>query len=131
MYSMICKQLPFQSNDRKQTFKQIKEKNPDFSHNSFTEDVSPAAIDLIKQMLHKDPTQRISVENALKHPFFHNANTNQKKSQNQSGPLKLHAKQINLISMAQGDILPRASMKNDGIMEANIPGVIAGHKTIF
>lgn len=27
--------------------------------------------------------------------------------------------------------MPRSSPRNEGIMEANIPGVIAGHKTIF
>ena len=56
LYSMVSKQLPFQSNDRKQTFKQIKEKNPDFSSPSFTEGVSPACIDIIKKMLHKSPS---------------------------------------------------------------------------
>ena len=33
--------------------------------------------------------------------------------------------------MAPNDIIPRTSPRNEGIMEANIPGVIAGHKTIF
>jgi len=55
LYSMVAKQLPFQSNDRKQTFKQIKEKNPDFSVSAFTEAVSPNCINLISKMLHKDP----------------------------------------------------------------------------
>ena len=67
---MVAKQLPFQSNDRKQTFKQIKEKNPDFSASAFTEVVSPTCIDLISKMLHKDPKLRISVADALAHPFF-------------------------------------------------------------
>jgi len=70
LYSMVAKQLPFQSNDRKQTFKQIKEKNPDFSASAFTEVVSPTCIDLISKMLHKDPKLRISVADALAHPFF-------------------------------------------------------------
>ena len=33
--------------------------------------------------------------------------------------------------MAPNDIQPRLSPKNEGIMEANFPGVKAGHKTIF
>lgn len=33
--------------------------------------------------------------------------------------------------MAPNETMPRPSPKNEGIMEANIPGVIAGHKTIF
>lgn len=62
LYSIVSKQLPFQSSDRKQTFKQIREKDPDFSHASFAEDVSPSCIDLIKQLLHKDPFKRITVD---------------------------------------------------------------------
>jgi hypothetical protein len=33
--------------------------------------------------------------------------------------------------MAPNDIAPRPSPKNEGILEANIEGVRAGHKTIF
>ena len=70
LYSMVCKQLPFQSNDRKQTFKHIKERQPDFMSSAFQDSVSPHCVDMIRKMLNKEPTKRISVAEALEHPFF-------------------------------------------------------------
>lgn len=34
-YTLVCRQLPFQSNDRKVTFNMIKERNPDMNHQAF------------------------------------------------------------------------------------------------
>ena len=54
---------------------------PDFSDKSFKEDVSAECVDFIKKLLDKDPERRLTVDQALKHPFFHNENMVQKKSQ--------------------------------------------------
>jgi len=55
--------------DRKQTFQQIKEKQPNMDHVVFQRFV-PEAKDLIIQMLKKDPMDRIKPEEALLHPYF-------------------------------------------------------------
>ena len=48
----------------------IKYDQPSFMRNHFTI-VSKACTDLVKQMLVKDPKQRITTQEALKHPFFY------------------------------------------------------------
>ena len=68
-YTLICRQLPFQMPDRKQTFQQIKEKDPNMTLPAFQRFV-PEAKDLISKMLIKDPLQRIKPEEALVHPYF-------------------------------------------------------------
>lgn len=35
LYAMVCKKFPFHSNDRKETFNQIKHKDPEFHHKQF------------------------------------------------------------------------------------------------
>jgi serine/threonine protein kinase len=69
MYLMVCKVLPFTTQDKRQTFKMIKYDHPNYLRSQFAM-VSPHCTDLIKQMLVKDPAQRITTEDALKHPFF-------------------------------------------------------------
>lgn len=58
---------------------QIKNKDPDFSHPAFREDVSSVCLDFIRQLLEKDPAKRLSVKTALKHEFFHNKEMRQNK----------------------------------------------------
>ena len=72
LYAMVCTKFPFHSNDRKETFNQIKHKDPEFHHKQFTEDVSPICIDFIRKLLTKDPKKRITIDQALEHEFFHN-----------------------------------------------------------
>ena len=69
MYLMIYKVLPFTSHEKRQTFKMIKSENPNFMRNSFTI-VSRQCIELCKLMLLKDPSERVTTAEALKHPFF-------------------------------------------------------------
>ena len=66
---MVAKVLPFQHADKKQTFKLIKKMNPDFSSEKFG-DMSKSCVDLISKMLEKDPEYRITIPQALAHPFF-------------------------------------------------------------
>lgn len=69
LYTMLARALPFHSSDRKKTFKLIKEADPDLKSECW-ETISSECKDLIRQMLIKDSKQRISVDDALKHPFL-------------------------------------------------------------
>lgn len=55
--------------DRKQTFQQIKEKDPNMALPAFSRFI-PEAKDLIRKMLLKDPLERIKPREALQHPYF-------------------------------------------------------------
>lgn len=68
-YTLVCRQLPFQSNDRKVTFNMIKERNPDMNHHAFRK-VSQSTKNMITQMLYKDPLLRITPEDILKNKLF-------------------------------------------------------------
>jgi len=69
LYTMLARALPFHSSDRKKTFKLIKEADPDLKSECW-ESISEDCKDLIRKMLIKDPKERISVDDALKLPFF-------------------------------------------------------------
>lgn len=69
LYTMLARALPFHSSDRKKTFKLIKEEDPDLSAEVWST-ISDKCKDLMLKMLIKDPKQRISVDEALKHPLF-------------------------------------------------------------
>jgi serine/threonine protein kinase len=47
----------------------IKEADPDLE-TGYWETASREVIDIISRMLEKDPKERISVDDALKHPYF-------------------------------------------------------------
>lgn len=68
-YTLVCRQLPFQSQDRKTTFNHIKEKQPDMDNYAFKR-FSRETKDIILKMLIKKPEKRITPEEALKHPYF-------------------------------------------------------------
>ena len=68
-YTLVCRQLPFQSQDRKTTFNLIKEKNPDMDNFSFRR-YSKDTKDIIVKMLIKNPERRITPQQALKHKYF-------------------------------------------------------------
>lgn len=68
-YTLVCRQLPFQSPDRKTTFTFIKERNPDMSHPGFRR-VCKDTKDIILKMLHKDPLKRITPDQILSHKLF-------------------------------------------------------------
>jgi len=69
LYTMLARALPFHSSDRKKTFKLIKEADPDLECDPW-HTISNECKDLIRKMLVKDPKERISVDDALKHPWF-------------------------------------------------------------
>ena len=61
IYLMICKVLPFTSQEKRQTFKMIKYEQPNFSRSQFSV-MSQMCKDLVKKMLIKDPRQRITTQ---------------------------------------------------------------------
>ena len=68
-YTLVCRQLPFQNQDRKATFHMIKEKQPDMENTAFRRH-SRETKDLILKMLTKNPDRRITPEQALRHKYF-------------------------------------------------------------
>jgi serine/threonine protein kinase len=69
MYALVCRQLPFSADDRKETFRLIKEEEPDMALPPFSR-FSKETKELLWKMLRKKPEKRITTEDALKHPFF-------------------------------------------------------------
>ncbi len=69
LYTMLARALPFHSSDRKKTFKLIKEADADMSGEVW-DAISEDCKDLLRKMLIKNPKERITVDDALKHPFF-------------------------------------------------------------
>ncbi|CAD8083923.1 unnamed protein product [Paramecium primaurelia] len=65
-YKLLCKKSLFNGN----TSEEILENNKKFLWNNHLKNCSDETIDLIKQMLQKDPNKRISAYQALQHPFF-------------------------------------------------------------
>jgi len=66
---MLLCDFPFNGNDVKSISHEVKNSKPNFNHPEFKE-VSAECIDLIKKMLEKDKNNRLSVIDALKHPWF-------------------------------------------------------------
>lgn len=138
LYSMISKTFPFQSKDRKQTFLQIKQMEPDFSNPAFEVEVSQACVNFIKRLLEKDPVKRISVDDALKHEFFHNTATKQKKSAHAStalveGDRDAQTKFVDYVSnpALAAQIAAEQSKLNAEILDANVPEIKPGRRTVF
>ncbi|CAD8080627.1 unnamed protein product [Paramecium primaurelia] len=65
-YKLLCKKSLFSGN----TSDELLENNKKFLCNNHLKNCSDETIDLIKQMLQKDPNKRISASQALQHPFF-------------------------------------------------------------
>ena len=69
IYTMLARALPFHSGDVKNTFHLIKNAEPDFSGECW-QNISEKCIDFIKKTLIKNPKARITVDQALEHPWF-------------------------------------------------------------
>jgi len=66
---MILCDFPFNGNDVKSISHEVKNSKPNFNYPEF-KDVSAECIDLIKKLIDKDKNSRLSVSEALKHPWF-------------------------------------------------------------
>ena len=69
LYILLCGYPPFNGNSNKEIYKEILSKEPDFSAEEWL-DVSPEAIDLIKNMLVKNPDKRFNCKEVLEHQWF-------------------------------------------------------------
>jgi calcium-dependent protein kinase len=69
MYFLLSNILPFYAETEEELFYKIKHDKIEFPKEYFGS-ISTECIDLIKKLLIKDPSKRISARNALKEPFF-------------------------------------------------------------
>ena len=69
MYLLIRGGLPFDGHTKTQIIRRTLHDRLSFRHQCWS-NVSEDCIDLIKQLLNKNPIERITMEQALKHPFF-------------------------------------------------------------
>ncbi|CAD8166345.1 unnamed protein product [Paramecium octaurelia] len=65
LYAMLCGYLPFEHENTKKLYEMIKYEDYDKPKN-----ISPAAQDLLKQLLTKDPSLRIGFQEIKHHPFY-------------------------------------------------------------
>ena len=69
MYVLLSGYLPFQGPNKYEVFKKILAGKYHFNHKEFAK-VTEEAKDLIRRFLQVDSEKRISIQDALKHPWF-------------------------------------------------------------
>ena len=90
MYILLCGYPPFNGNTNNDIYNSIKNNLPYF-HGEDWKEVTPEAIDLLQNMLNKNPAKRFSAEKCLNHQWF---KLLEKKSEKNFGK-KLQMKVIN------------------------------------
>ena len=90
MYILLCGYPPFNGNTNNEIYNSIKNNLPYF-HGEDWKEITPEAIDLLQNMLNKNPSKRFSAEKCLNHQWFQLL---EKKSENNFGK-KLQMKVIN------------------------------------
>ena len=69
MYILLCGYPPFNGNTNNDIYNAIKNNLPYF-HGEDWKEIKPEAIDLLQNMLNKNPAKRFSAEKCLNHPWF-------------------------------------------------------------
>ena len=69
MYILLCGYPPFNGNTNNDIYNAIKNNLPYF-HGEDWKDITPEAIDLLQNMLNKNPAKRFSAEKCLNHQWF-------------------------------------------------------------
>lgn len=69
LYIMLCGYPPFEGDNNKEIFKRVLQQKLEFDPEDWSE-ISDEAKDLITKMLSKDPAKRLSILDALNHPWF-------------------------------------------------------------
>jgi len=69
IYALICGCLPYDHDDQAEIIRMTVEDKLGFAHPSWKHK-SAEVKDLCKKLLHKKPNKRLSLEDALKHPWF-------------------------------------------------------------
>ena len=71
MFIFLFNKIPFMGGDnKKETFRQILQKPLPLDSDKMWSRVSPAAQDLLRRLLDKDPTARLDSSEVLDHPWF-------------------------------------------------------------
>jgi len=73
LYLFLSGHLPFKGHNAAEVFSQIKSKEIKFNHKEFNS-ISYPAKNLISRLLEKDPKKRITMTEALDHPWITNLN---------------------------------------------------------
>jgi serine/threonine protein kinase len=76
IYALLSGSLPFDHESQKETIRMTLENKLEFDLPCWTK-ISDMCKDLLTKLLMKDPKKRITLEAALKHPWFKGVNTNQ------------------------------------------------------
>lgn len=84
-YVMLTGESPFLGNDNQETYLNISQVNVDYSQDVF-HGISSRAVDFIKSLLHKNPTDRATAEQCLQHPWLNEQADEQETSQSESEP---------------------------------------------
>ena len=69
MYILLCGYPPFNGNTNTEIYNSIKNNLPYF-HGEYWKEITPEAIDLLQNMLNKNPSKRFSAEKCLNHQWF-------------------------------------------------------------
>ena len=69
MYILLCGYPPFNGNNNTEIYNSIKNNLPYF-HGEDWKEITPEAIDLLQNMLNKNPSKRFSAEKCLNHQWF-------------------------------------------------------------
>ncbi|OHT17204.1 hypothetical protein TRFO_41190 [Tritrichomonas foetus] len=83
MYEMFTLMPPFYGSSPEEVIERIKRDDVNFQKSEFQSngnDDDFQLIDLLKKMLHKNPNQRISLDDVMSHPFFNDINWNDVKN---------------------------------------------------
>lgn len=103
IYALLSGSLPFDHESQKETIKMTLENKLEFDlpcWNSISENCK----DLLVKLLAKDPSKRITLENALKHKWFNGIDLNQKTGivNNKVASQNFKSKKLNLSSNFEG-----------------------------
>ena len=93
MYILLCGYPPFNGNSNEEIYNSIKNSQPYF-HGEDWRDITPEAIDLLQNMLNKQPNKRFSAGKCINHKWFKLLDETNKKTKNNFGK-KLQMKVIN------------------------------------
>ena len=93
MYILLCGYPPFNGNSNDEIYHNIQNSQPYF-HGEDWKDITPEAIDLLQNMLNKNPNKRYSAEKCLNHKWFKLLEQNKGNNINNFGK-KLQMKVIN------------------------------------
>jgi calcium/calmodulin-dependent protein kinase I len=100
MFLLLCGKLPFDGGDQNEIIRNTIQAEFKVNQGVWGK-LSVHAQGLIKALLHKDPTERITARDTLKHPFFNSYLISRRNSINQS---RMSMSQVHLQSRSDGSL---------------------------